>query len=380
MGTILLLLPPAAAGILAWLLAKKLVARSIAFAEARAVLAHPGGRASHATPTPRLGGVGMIGALLVVASASLALSPLLQRFVGLSPIDPVDWRQWGAALAAIAGAFLLGLWDDLSDPPALAKLAGQCLIALVPPLAGGLAVREIAIPYGPLLELSPLVGGALAFLWILAAMNAVNFMDGANGIAGRVAQAAGVFFFAMGANAAWRFDFAMLGAALFGAATAFLAFNAPRARTFLGDCGSQALGAAIAVGALLLANNDLRRGEAPFFDPWLAGVALIAPLLLDTGWTLARRTLAGRNPLEAHREHLYQRVMDAAGGDHEAACWHVERAVYACAVGGYFLATPQWNSGDGTALFGLAVVAAGLAVYAGSSWKATRGAKQADSG
>jgi UDP-N-acetylmuramyl pentapeptide phosphotransferase/UDP-N-acetylglucosamine-1-phosphate transferase len=319
----------------------------------------------------------MIPVVLVLAVLALLVSPRLQAWSGLSPIDPVAWVAWGGALAAVAAAFALGLWSDFARPPAAARLAGQLAIAIIP-AAVGLRVEEITLPYLPVMELPAWLGASLAVAWMLLAMHAMSAMDGAVGIAGRTAQVIGLFYLAMGFNASWRFEFMLLGAVLLGAGTGFMDWSLPRARLFAGRSGVLALGALAGVAALLLHHNDLHRSSLPLHDAFLGGVVLLAPLLLDALLSLARRALR-RAPLvgeqrdQLHeRDRLHQCVLLASGGDHSAACWHVEKALYLSALGAYFVVNPHGGTSNLLAAVGYVIVALGLAFYAAEGLRAGR--------
>jgi UDP-GlcNAc:undecaprenyl-phosphate GlcNAc-1-phosphate transferase len=244
-----------------------------------AIIDMPGHRSSHTVPTPRGGGIPIAAGLLV----------------GAGLIGGAFAVVFACAVAAFG---LLGFAEDLRGLSAGRRLglqaAGGVLLALV--LVSGLA--------GSTARLVLLV--ALCAAWITAFVNAFNFMDGVNGISGAHALIAGVVYALVGW---WQHDGFLLpaGAAVAASALAFLPWNAGQARVFLGDAGSYALGAALAV----LAAYALLRGVPP--------EAVLGPLALylaDTAWTLQRRIRAGERWLEAHRNHIYQRWCDA-GWSHQ---------------------------------------------------------------
>ncbi len=134
-----------------------------------------------------------------------------------------------------------------------------------------------------------------------AYVNAFNFMDGINGISGVSAAAAGAWFLLLGGTGSVT-PLAAGGAALLGAALGFLPWNTGGARMFLGDVGSYFLG--IFVGALVVV------GVVAGFAPPIVAAPLL-PYLADTGWTLMWRLRRGHPWREAHRDHAYQRLVDA---------------------------------------------------------------------
>lgn len=328
------LLPALAAGMVAYVVARGATQTAIRVAEKRGIVDTPGERSSHAAPTPRVGGVGLVAGVVAVIAIYLPMSGRIQAMQGFLQIDPVMWKPFAGFLAMALAAFALGLIDDIKGMPALAKLAGQALVGCIP-AATGLVVRQLQIPFLPVMDVPFAVGAAMAWLWVVVLMNAVNFMDGINGLAGRFGEMVGIVLVVLGINRGWCTEFAVVGAALWGASTGFLFWNRPVARTFLGDCGSQALGATAAAAMLLLHVNDLHRVDAAkraILDPMAAGVILCAPFLFDVLWTLARRAAKGANVLEAHREHLYQRHLVATGGSHDRTLDFVMNRLYATGI------------------------------------------------
>ena len=244
-----------------------------------AIIDMPGHRSSHTVPTPRGGGIPIAAGLLVAAAL----------------IGGVIAVVFACAVAAFG---LLGFAEDLRGLTAgrrlILQVTGSVLVAMV--LVSGLAGSTARLV---------LLAAACA-VWITAFVNAFNFMDGVNGISGAHALIAGVVYVLLGR---WQHDGFLVpaGAAVAVSALAFLPWNAGQARVFLGDAGSYALGAALAV----LAAYALVRRVPP--------EAVFGPLVLylaDTAWTLQRRIRAGERWLEPHRTHVYQRWCDA-GWSHQ---------------------------------------------------------------
>jgi UDP-N-acetylmuramyl pentapeptide phosphotransferase/UDP-N-acetylglucosamine-1-phosphate transferase len=281
----------------------------------------PGARTLHAAPTPTSGGVAM--------PAAVALALLLDWLLTGRPRALVG-DGWALIFAGLTG--LIGALDDMFDLNAKAKLMLSVL------LAGGFAWLVGPLQQLPLglgvegLPLWPVIGLAGAALWIVTVTNAVNFMDGANGLApGALAVS-----FATLAAAAFGHGAGEIGVAAACAAAAcagFLPFNL-RGRLFQGDAGS--LFAAFFFAALCLAAAG-RDGLGPvglYFGP----IALM-PFLADVLLTLLARARAGKSLLSAHREHLYQRWLQATGESHGALAWRaalVMAAFGALAAGASF--------------------------------------------
>ncbi|MBI5154256.1 hypothetical protein HZA57_03380 [Candidatus Poribacteria bacterium] len=330
MNLLLMLAVPLAFGLAAWQLSHHLTGWSIRFAHRRDLLAHPNERSSHTAPTPRVGGIGFVVAVSVCFALVQLLAAPLQHLQRIEPFDPVAGFPFWGGLGTVVLAFALGFWDDQGNPPALAKLAGQIVVAAIPP-AVGLVPRQLEFPFAGVWEVPFAAGVAVSFFWVLWMMNVVNFMDGINGLAGRFAQLFALAVAAIGLNRAWCWELVMWGAILYGAAEGFLRWNLPQAKTFLGDCGSQALGALVAVVVLLMVTNDLH-WTPPRCDSFLGAAIIVSPFMFDVAVTLIRRAARGENLLKAHREHLYQRYLRASGEDHSAARWFVESRLIATAV------------------------------------------------
>ncbi len=157
-----------------------------------------------------------------------------------------------------------------------------------------LLVRHLGIP-----PLALTVTALAITVWIVGFVNAFNFMDGVNGISGGHALVGGIAYALLGLWLSNEF-LAMAGTTVAAGALAFLPWNVPRARVFLGDAGSYTLGAALAV----LAAYALLHGIPPE-----AAIAPLALYLADTTWTLLRRARA-RESWHNHRTHVYQRWCD----------------------------------------------------------------------
>jgi UDP-N-acetylmuramyl pentapeptide phosphotransferase/UDP-N-acetylglucosamine-1-phosphate transferase len=291
----------------------------------RDVLDHPNERSSHRVPTPRGGGIAVVGSLLlawiVLVRTGLAVPGIIGVAVGAGILGAISWI------------------DDLRGLSPALRLLVQAV---------AVAIGIVALPGPQFLPLGWLgsavwfAASGLLWLWWI---NLFNFMDGIDGIDGSEAAAIGigVLFFA-GAGAGADAALEMLAAALVGAALGFLVWNWAPARIFLGDVGSAPLG--YLIGFLLL--DLVMRGF------WK--IALILPLyfLADATITLVRRLFRGERIWQPHREHFYQQAVRAGLG-HAAV---VERVIAADVV----LIGCGWASENGWGMVSLAVSAATVAV------------------
>ena len=284
----------------AWFLAPAVAASAatswlIGWISARGVLDVPNARSSHTRATPRGGGI----AIVAVTAWATIVAVL---------VWPVSWRPLaGLILPGLAIAAVSWL-DDLRPLKNRIRFgmhlaAAAATTAIVGPVQavdlGSLGVLNLGVASWP-----------LTLLWIVGMTNAFNFMDGIDGIAGITAAAAGVAV-ATGAAFLGMASLAAVSLAFAGAAIGFLTCNWPPARIFMGDVGSAFCG-------FLIATLPLVAG-APASEQLVAITAVAMwPFIFDTAFTLCRRLAKGENIFEAHRSHLYQRLV-IAGWSHRAA-------------------------------------------------------------
>lgn len=231
----------------------------------------PDRRKRHARPTPRLGGVA------VYAASSVAL---LLFFPASVP-----------ASVAVAGGGLitaLGVSDDVFDLPPFIKLAAEGAAALFP-LFFGLTPRFLALSGGRGVALPPFIAVPLCLLWVLLLTNAINLVDGMDGLA---ATQAGVSAFALAAAGV-----APVAMTLSGAAFGFLPYNKSRAQVFMGDSGALFFGYALAIFSL---------GEEQVISPLLP--FFFAVPLFDLFTVFFRRLFSHENPFRADEGHLHHRL------------------------------------------------------------------------
>lgn len=234
----------------------------------------PGQRRSHAVETPRGGGIGIVVACLGCLVA-----------LGLQDGGSRMWWLPATGLALVAG---IGWLDDHRPLPAWPRLAVHACSAAL--LAVALHLQGAGM--------WPSLAG---FVLALGLVNAWNFMDGINGLATSQALLCGLAFALLPVFAA-----PVLGIALAGACLGFLPFNFPRARVFLGDVGSGALGYLVAV----LIAVGLVSGPARDWP-----LLLLAPLamLVDSSLTLLWRACRGDRWWQPHTDHAYQRWSRSQG-------------------------------------------------------------------
>ena len=254
---------------------------------------HPNERSLHVTPTPRVGGIG------VVAGVSAAA-----MLIQLSAL-------WPFILGALALA-MLSLLDDYKNLPVSWRLLAHLVVAvgcllMLPPMNIGMLVLATA-----------------AIVWMT---NLFNFMDGSDGLAGGMAVI-GFGALAVAAGGAGAQQLALFCAATAAAALAFLRFNFPPARLFMGDAGAIPLGFLAAALAIY--------GVMQNYWPALFPLIVFSPFIGDASVTLIKRGVRGDKIWRAHREHYYQRLV-RMGWSHRKLALAAYALMLACALGGLTL-------------------------------------------
>ena len=307
----------------------------------------PVARSSHAVPTVTSGG------LAVLAAAALGLA----MFGALAADGRTDLARVALALGFAGALGLLGAVDDLFDLGAKPKLALQALVSLI---FAALVARIETLPVGLGLAVNLGVGaGALGTaLWLVVATNAVNFMDGANGLAGGCVAIA---LAALGAAGLIEGQPAVGSAALIAAAAivGFLPWNLPARRLFQGDVGALFTGFLVAALAVIGATAQPERALSVYLAPFA-----LTPFLTDVLLTLAVRARRGQSLFQAHRDHLYQLWLTRTGASHAALALRAWAITAAYAAAG--LAAQQAPTAIQPLLF-----AAGVAIC-GTAWAAAR--------
>lgn len=249
-------------------------------------------RKPHATATPSAGGLAAAGGF-AAAIAGLAYWP------GLRWSDLLEGDALLRTALAVGFAFIaltVGLLDDLRNLNARLKFALLTALSLAVAIFVGHA-ETLPIAGGTVIEFGWLLGVLGSALWVFTLTNAVNFMDGANGLAMGSMAIGFAGMAALGAvNGAPHVVALSLCAA--GGLVGFLVWNFPAGRVFAGDAGALFAGTLAAACGLLLVRDG---GVSPVIPP-----LLFFPILADVLLTLAYRLRRGRRLLEAHREHLFQ--------------------------------------------------------------------------
>jgi Fuc2NAc and GlcNAc transferase len=273
----------------------------------RRLLDKPGGRSSHAQPTPTGGGFPAVWVFMVIAAVGVSCNIL-----------PGGPRWW--VTAGCAGVLsLLGLADDALDLPSTVRLGIQLLVG-----TASVALVGAAGWPGPRI----LAGLAIvaSVIFVVGMVNAFNFMDGIDALVGGTGVV--ILGFLVLYSRDW---FCLLLAASY---AGFLVFNLPPARIFMGDAGSTVLGGLVAIAFL---------SNRPSLE--LRHLLILAPLVGDSAYTIARRLLRRENIARAHHSHLYQRLLRAGYSHGPITASYVAATLVVGAL--------LWLGGDIGALFAL---------------------------
>jgi UDP-GlcNAc:undecaprenyl-phosphate GlcNAc-1-phosphate transferase len=244
---------------------------------ARIALDSPNNRSLHVAPIPRLGGIGVLSGITAGCAASHAQIPA---------------ELWVPLL------FLVGvsLMDDLRSVPIAVRLAVHVS-----------AAASLAYIAYPSVGAPAAIIGGLGCAWMI---NLYNFMDGSDGLAGGMAMI-GFAFYGIAAWLAGDPFFAAINFSIAAAAAAFLCFNFPPARIFLGDAGAVPLGFLAAALGLL--------GWSQQHWTWWFPPLVFSPFIADATITLARRAWRGERVWQAHFDHYYQRLVRMGWGHRNTA-------------------------------------------------------------
>lgn len=333
----------------------------------------------HKTPKPRLGGVGMF----LGFTGMFALSSQVPYFDIIWQKPQVMWAIYAATVLIV----LVGVADDLWDLDWLIKLGVQFLAAGIVVGFGG--VQLFVIPLGGQLLLSSWQSFMLSVFAIVIVMNAVNFIDGLDGLVAGVALIANGIFFVYTYLVArdtgidsYSSLASFIAIVLVGVCIGFLPLNWSPARLFMGDSGALMLGLLMAVSAIaftgqldpgLLGDNDVfgRSQLLGAFIPILLPLVVVLLPLMDFGMAVVRRMSRGKSPFSPDRKHLHHRMLDMGHSDRAAVViFYAWTTIVSLAVLLMYIGTTAdwlWGYWPGVAYLGVGVVAC-LIVTLTPSW------------
>jgi len=283
-----------------------------------AIIDAPNERSSHSHPTPRGGGL----ALVVMTMAGLSVSQGIWHLT--------TWRGLLFYLVAAALIAVVSWMDDLHSLPTSLRFLVHFLAAGLVLVVWGYC-ETLQLPLVGTIHLG-LLGPIFSLFWIVGLTNAYNFMDGIDGIAGGQALVAGIGWAVVGWNLEDPFLFT-LGSLVAASSLGFLVFNWAPAKIFMGDIGSTFLGFTFAAVPIMTPRLAASNRSVMF----LIGFLLLWPFIVDTGFTLLRRLSKGENIFQAHRSHLYQRMVIAGYSHQTVSLLYIGLAVIGSLLSLFFL-------------------------------------------
>ncbi len=318
----------------------------------------PDERRVHQRPTPTLGGIAMMAGFLVAMLVAW-------RAGGFDAVFESSTEPLGVVLAAVV-MFALGMIDDLREVSPPAKASGQWLAASILVLSG-VSILFFRVPFGGIVILSPDLSYLVSVIWVVGMANAVNFIDGLDGLAaGIVAIASGTFFL-------YAIQLAdeglllegnigpLLAIIVFGMCVGFLPHNFNPAKIFMGDGGALLLGLLLAASTMVVGGRTDQEFSGQtffFFAPLLIPLFILGVPLVDTGFAILRRASKRQGVATADKDHLHHRLMRLGHGQRRSVlilwAW--------TALLSFFVLYPTYT-GSGDALVPAVVVALALALF-----------------
>lgn len=282
-----------------------------------------GHRKVHDRVIPLGGGI----AVLLGIIAALGLSLRLASALAGAP----DWTFWGSLLAAAFLIAAVGLIDDRFGLRGRQKMAGQLLAAGVL-VAGGLCIEHVRL-FSWNIELG-LLAIPFSLFWLLGAINALNLIDGLDGLAASVGIVLSLALAGMAFLGGRELE-ALAAMAVAGSLAGFLPHNFPRARIFLGDAGSMLIG--LMLGALAIRSSL----KGPATVALAAPTAVWAIPIFDVGMAIVRRKLTGQSLYMTDRGHLHYHLLQRGFSSRKTVCC-IGLLCAATAAGA--LASVAWNN------------------------------------
>jgi UDP-GlcNAc:undecaprenyl-phosphate GlcNAc-1-phosphate transferase len=319
----------------------------------------PDERRVHLRPTATLGGLAMFLGFLAGMAVASRLEQFQPVFHGTS--EPVGILLGAAIIVGV------GVIDDLREVSPPAKLAGMVLAAAVMSLLG-VTMLYFRVPFGDYVALSPDMAPLVTVLWVVGMANAVNFIDGLDGLAaGIMAIAAGSFalysdqLFDQGLlpNASNSIS-PLIAVIVLGMCLGFLPFNFHPARIFMGDGGALLLGLLMASSTLLVGGQTVEDASGStyfFFAPLFIPLFILGVPIFDTAFAIVRRASRRGAVSVADKGHLHHRLMRLGHGQRRSVLilW-----TWTAILSGFALWPVYFDQGSALVPFGVAALAVAL--------------------
>ncbi len=268
----------------------------------------PNERKVHKRPMPRLGGVAVyLGFLLPWAGLYLLHNPVSLQFQNYE-------KLFLTLVIGATGMLALGIYDDVKGADPLKKLIVQFAVAVLMWI-GGYRIEALQNPFGPQIELG-WFGLPVTLLWIVGVTNAINLLDGIDGLVAGVTACMAVTLAIINAITG-HVVVALLTVALAGACLGFLPHNHSPARIFLGDSGSLTVGLVLACVGIISLFQESTRAASPLLS---VPLILFGLPIFDTARVMFERWRRGVSIFRADKIHVHHRLL-SLGLNHRQASW-----------------------------------------------------------
>jgi UDP-GlcNAc:undecaprenyl-phosphate/decaprenyl-phosphate GlcNAc-1-phosphate transferase len=264
----------------------------------------PDARKLHSQTMVRIGGVGIAIGTVLAATLGLAGQMLTGQVLTtqslLSQLATQPWLSTIGVLAVGVASFGIGLADDRWSISPKLRLGLQAIVAGIAWLMG-LQIHHLPIPGGGTIALG-LFSLPITFLWLAGVTNAINWMDGLDGLAAGISLIAAVMFGLIG----WQqgnLAIVIMALALAGATLGFLRYNAIPAQMYMGDSGSYF------IGGMLAGLGILSTGTSSAFSPNATPYVILAVPIIDMALVIIARCLNGKSPFFPDQRHLHHRLL-----------------------------------------------------------------------
>ncbi|MDC7231706.1 MAG: MraY family glycosyltransferase [Spirochaetales bacterium] len=254
-------------------------------------------RKIHTGKISRLGGIGIVTSAVVVTLSAAILNWGLVQLPILKKAK--DFHSPLLIFIGVIIIFIVGLLDDFANLKARIKLIGQ-IIASIIAIAGGVQIRQVFLPFVDVsLDLN-WIGPIITLLWIVGITNAINMIDGIDGLSSTITIMASLFYgivFYINGD----FTLAVLSLIVMGTTGGYLIYNFPPAKIFMGDSGSLTLGYLLAIFPLMA--NPIE-GDSII----LPALMLFIPIF-DVLAAIIRRTREGKHFFTPDKEHIHHKLL-----------------------------------------------------------------------
>ncbi len=281
-------------------------------------VAHPNERTVHIVPLPDVGGIALFVGFVVAFGVSRLMGVFDSLFAGTNELPGV--------LIAATVMFLVGLVDDVRELSAPAKVAGTVMAGLIL-VAFGVTMFFFRLPFLDVVVLSSDWFPLVTVLWVLGMTQAINLIDGLDGLAAGIVAIGAFSFFLYSQHLSEQKLLVepnigpLIAIITVGVCIGFLPHNFNPARIFMGDSGALLLGLLMAVSTSVVGGRERTDATAKspgqaffFFAPLFIPLVILGVPILDTLWAIIRRARSGEGLATADKGHLHHRLMEMGHG------------------------------------------------------------------